>query len=162
MKKTPIYLIFFLLFSACVSVQMPTSKGMKSKSIIFTAPNKPFQSSENKIMDAVWINDKNGNTISYQSECESKNEPTMEQLENDTVLSLQEISDKKSEMITYNQRNALASHISGTLDGVKVKIRQVSFLKNNCSYVINYFGVDSKFALDEKQFDIFLKDFKVQ
>lgn len=113
-------------------------------------------------MDAVWINETNGNTISYMSECYAKIEPTLEQLESDTILSLSSVRSKTSEIKTYNQRQALYSDIVGTLDGVEMKIRQISLLKNNCSFTINYTGLNSKFHENENVFDNFIKDFKIQ
>jgi hypothetical protein len=162
MKNSILAITFILLSTACVSVQIPTSSGKKSKQVTLSAPVKPFIETENKTMDAVWINESNGNTISYISECNAKIEPTLEQLESDTILSLSTVTSKTSEKKSYNFRQALYSDIVGTLDGVEMKIRQISLLKNNCSFTISYTGLESKFDENLTVFETFLKDFKIQ
>ena len=158
--KSAIVALFYLACSSCVSVSLPSSSGWKSKEVIFDAPAKPFGPMQNKNADKAWISEKNGNTISYISDCGSPLDPPLQSIESDTLNFLENLKIISSENKTFNGRESLETTGQGNIDGVPVKMRVVTFKKNNCSYSLLYGGVKEKFAVELPAFDQFIRSFK--
>ena len=152
--------LFYLYLSSCVSVNLPSSSGTKSVAIELKAPAKPFIPIDNKGADKAWISQKNGNTISYLSDCGSPLDPPLQQIESDTLNFLENLKILSSETKTFNGRESLETTAQGNVDGVAVKMRVLTFKKNNCSYSLVYGGVKDKFSIELGDFDHFLQGFK--
>ncbi len=153
--------LFYFLLGGCVSVNLPSSNGTKSSNVDFQPPAKPFVSMDNKSADKAWISQKNGNTISYLSDCGSPTDPALQQIESDTLNFLENLKILSSETKTFSGRESLETVAQGSVDGVAVKMRVLTFKKNNCSYSLVYGGVKDKFSIDLIYFDRFLQGFKV-
>lgn len=158
--KKIIFLFSFLPLHSCVSVNIPTSSGVKAANINFKVPEKPFVPMDSKSADKAWINEKTGNTISYQSECGAPVDPPLQQIETDTLNFLENLKINSSSSKTFNGRESLETLAQGHVDGILVKLRVITFKKNNCSYSLVYGGVSEKFNSDLNSFDQFLKGFK--
>ncbi len=158
--KALFLLLLYFLLNGCVSVNLPSSSGWKAPTVEFKAPPKPFVPMENKNADKAWISEKNGNTISYLSECGSPVDPPLQQIEADTLNFLENLKIISSDSKTFNGRESLETLAQGNVDGVPVKMRVLTFKKNNCSYSLVYGGVKDKFNSEVSYFEQFLKGFK--
>ncbi len=95
---------FFILFSAvsltaCVSVNLADSnESQKSKMVEFKAPAKPFADFKTDFVDQAWKNSKNGNSISFLSECNSAADPSLDTIHRGLISSIDkaESVDKKN------------------------------------------------------------------
>lgn len=124
-------------------------------------PEAPFKDFAAAQADRAWISEKTGNTISYISECGNQNDPSIEQIETDSLNSLSQLVPFKIETLQYNERTARFSIHKGVLDGVQVQIAMMIFKKNGCDYSISYGGLESKFKIEEHLFNNFIQNFKV-
>lgn len=147
------------LLAGCVSVSVPSGGGKKADGVRFEAPAAPFRELETGA-DRAWVNESTGNTISFISECGSKADPSLEQLQNEAVNSLEqaEVSDEKT--TPFNGRQARFARVKGSLDGVAVTMRLVTLKKNSCNYTLTATGVPADFGKDEAIFDQFLQEFR--
>lgn len=155
-----ILLIFLSSLMACVSVNLPTASGQKASDVVLAIPPKPFAEIKSKNADRAWLSEKFGNTISYISDCNNPVDPPVQQIESETLAVLNDLKIHSSKVVSYNLREASDTLAQGEVDGVKVKMRLVTFKKNNCSYSLVYGGVVEKFDEEVKFFESFLKNFK--
>lgn len=160
MRNRFVVCILSLILTNCVSVQLSSGKITPAKGVNFNEPLAPFKEMKTINADKAWINEKSGNTISFLSECGNSNEPTLQQLENESLSSLSKLERLHEEEITYNGRSAILSKNKGELDGVPIQISLLVFKKNGCSYTISFGGVASKASQDEKNFQYFKENFK--
>ncbi len=152
--------LFTLLLASCVSVNLPSTSGHKAEKVSYLEPSDPFSEITAKDSDQAWISAENGNTISYISDCNNPVDPPLSQLENEILGVLNNQKTISSNQINFNSREALQTVAQGIVDGVLVKMKLVTFKKNNCSYSLVYGGVESKFDLEVQHFEKFLKEFK--
>lgn len=153
-------LILSLSFTACVSVSLPKASGKKATNLEFSAPAAPFQAIKTESADAAWLSAKTGNTISYLSDCESPIDPSVKQIESESLSALTNLKIESSDEIPYNGRQAAVSVASGAVDGVPVKMKLLVFKKNNCNYTLTYAGVEKNFSAEVKEFNRFIQSFK--
>ena len=160
--------LFFLyslsvLFTACVSVNLSTSGQIeKSKTVGFSEPAAPFQKFKIESVDRAWKNFKNGNSISFLSECQTVADPSLETLYRGIISSIDRSESVEKKLITYNEREALRTRAIGYVDGVKSQFELVIFKKNNCTYILSYVGTEKHFSQDSQQFEKFLSGFKAK
>lgn len=152
--------IMFLLLGSCVSVQLPGGKVTSAKDVSFSAPSSPFNEIKSDSSDKAWISGKTGNTISYLSECGGKNEPTLQQLESDSLSALNSLKVLKSEDTSFNGRAARQTLAQGFVDGVSVQLSLLVFKKNGCNYTLTYGGVEKNFQNELNTFENFKQNFK--
>ena len=158
--RASIATVLFFSLSSCVSFNLPSSSGWKAPTVDFQVPAKPFIPIDNKNADKAWISEKNGNTISYISECGSPLDPPLQQIESETFNFLENLKILSTDSKNFNGRECLETLAQGTVDGVTVQMRVVTFKKNNCSYSLVYGGVKEKFSTELNYFDQFLRGFK--
>jgi hypothetical protein len=155
-----IFIFLSLTLGACVSVNIPTSSGTPAKDIKYDEPSSPFSSIKVKSGDKAWISSKTGNTISFLSDCNASNDPSLQQLENDTLVVLDKLKILSTKQLDFNGREASATLAQGEVDGVPVKTQLLVFKKNNCNFTLSYGGVLSKFDSEKNYFDKFTESFK--
>ncbi|WP_295901902.1 hypothetical protein [uncultured Bdellovibrio sp.] len=143
-----------------MSVQLPGGKVTSAKDVGFSAPGSPFKDMSGGNSDKAWISERTGNTISYLSECGSSSEPTLQQLETDSLGALSDLHILKSDEVSFNGRAARESISQGKIDGVPVQVALVVFKKNGCSYTLSYGGVEKQFSSEQKYFENFKQNFK--
>ncbi|WP_374075585.1 hypothetical protein [Bdellovibrio bacteriovorus] len=143
-----------------MSVQLPGGKVTSAKDVGFTEPRSPFKEMSGGNSDKAWISEKTGNTISYLSECGGSNEPSLQQLENDSLSAISDLKVQQSDEVTFNGRAARQSVSLGKIDGVSVQIALMVFKKNGCNYTLSYGGVEKQFSSEQKYFEDFKQNFK--
>jgi hypothetical protein len=151
---------FAAVFSGCISVNLPSASGQKATSVTLQPPANPYSEIKGKNTDQTWLSSKTGNTISYISDCNNPSDPSLQQIESETLNVLGNLKIISSETPIYNGRIALQTVAQGEVDGVPVKMRMMTVKKNGCNYSLIYAGVSEKFAAEIQQFDGFLKGFK--
>lgn len=158
-SAVPILVLFLALANliACVSVDLKPKAASKSKIYQFQEPSKQFKKTDSDQADVVWQNPKNGNTIAVLSECSETRDPSLSQLENETVNALTAPQILQTENIHFADRGGLRSLVEGQVDGVSVKMEILTLKKNSCSYTLSYIGRSQTFEQDQKTFDLFLK-----
>lgn len=161
MKRLHLVCLLALFATACVSVELPSTKSRKSTDMVFNTPAAPFEELKSESADKVWLSTKTGNTISFLSECENMADPSLKQLENDSLSALGNPQIESTSPMSYNGREAVQTTATGSVDGVAIKLKLLVFKKNNCSYTLSYAGVAKNFSSELKRFDDFVKDFKV-
>lgn len=152
--------ILSIFLQSCVSVQLPGSKVASARNVDFQSPPHPFKEISAKSPDKSWISDQTGNTISYLSECNLNVELSLEQIEGESIATLNNLSLISYESADYNGRSSRFSTYRGTLDGVPVQISLVIFKKNGCNFILSYGGVKAKFNIEESYFKAFISSFK--
>ena len=160
LPQLPVY-TFAVLFCSCVSVGIDKPKVQHSSSVEFMAPSSPFEKFEAKNLDSAWKNSKNGNSISYLSDCNTENDPSHEAILDGIVASVPHKKVLSSEMIQFNNRKALQAKVSGSVDGVETLFEVLVLKKNNCIYVLTYVGLNDSFKRDLSTFEKFKEGFKV-
>lgn len=161
MKNHILKLILFListLFSSCISIGLNKSPE-PAKDIKFDNPKSPFESVKSKTGDKVWMSTNSGNSISYISDCSQQSDPSLNSLESDALSGVENLKILESIDFNYNQRFAKSTIAQGTLDGIAIKIKIISFKKNNCNYNLLYTGVADKFDKEITYFDKFKESF---
>jgi len=151
--------ILSLLLGSCVSVQLPGGKVTPAKGVEYTDPSSPFKDFKASNADKAWISEKTGNTISYLSECGGSNEPSLQQIESDSLSAITDVTVDSHELM-FNGRAARQSVSRGKIDGVPVKMELLVFKKNGCNYTLSYGGVEKQFETEQKYFEKFKENFK--
>lgn len=157
--------ITFIFLSAvsntnCVSVDIMPPQVETSKEVNYKLP-LGYVVFEQEPLDKAWKNIKNGNTISFLSECNGNSEPSPEAVRNSILTGLKEVQIKKEENFNFNKREAFRTWVRASLDGVPTEFQIVILKKNNCLYVITYVGMQKTYEEDLGVFNQFLKDFKI-
>lgn len=143
-----------------MSVQLPGGKVTSAKDVGFNAPRSPYKEMSGGNSDKAWISEKTGNTISYLSECGGSSEPSLQQLENDSLSAISDLKVQQSDEVTFNGRAARQSVSLGKIDGVPVQIALLVFKKNGCNYTLSYGGVEKQFSSEQQYFENFKQNFK--
>ena len=149
-----------VILFGCVSVNLDSGVTKKAEKIELTEPTLNFVKIKNKTVDQAWQNVKNGNTIAYLSECNSKSDPTLKTLQDENLSALTNIEIIDSKELTFNDREALLTTANGLVDGVGIRIRLLIFKKNGCNYTVSFVGRKKFFLADEMSFSKFIEGFK--
>jgi hypothetical protein len=131
-----------------------------AKDVQFQVPEKPFQEIKVLTADKAWLSAETGNTISFLSECNGNVDPTLEQLQNESLTVLDKLKILQAKNLEFNGREALRTEAQGEVDGVPVKMELLIFKKNNCNYTLSFGGVLKRFNTEKKYFDKFTESFK--
>lgn len=162
MKRIVFFAANLLVLCSCVSIDIGSSKPVPSKDITFATPAAVFKETDVPHVDKAWRNNKNGNSISFFSDCSDKSDPSLDSLQTGILQGVQDLRFEKHEEVDYNGRAALHSVVDGKVDGVATKLEFMVFKKNSCIFILNYVGVKARFAENEKDFAQFMKGFKVK
>jgi hypothetical protein len=156
-------LFTLILLCDCRSLLIPAAAPIrKAEHVAFTAPKAPYQVISSANADVAWLSSKTGNTISFLSECESPADPSMKQIQNESLSVLNNLKVESDDEVPYNGRQALVSVATGHVDGVPIKMKLVIFKKNNCNYTLSYAGVEKNFSPELPEFNRFMQNFKAQ
>ncbi len=158
--KTLIALV--LLLAGCVSLSLPKTTDTKSTDAAFTPPQNPFIEISQDHLDRAWRNPKNGNTISYYSECPEDGGPSLENIQRGLVQSVNGGRILARDRIKISGEDALKAVVQGTFEGVASRIEMVLFKKENCNYILTYIGVVDHFKTNHPAFEAFVKSFEVR
>lgn len=161
MKRHHLIILSALFLGACVSVNLPTSSSVKAKGVTYSEPTSPFKSTKPQEFDKVWLSEKTSNTISYLSECENPMDPSLKQIEGESLSALGKLKVENSVSANFNNRESLITTATGEVDGIPAKLKLVIFKRNNCIYTLTYAGVEKNFDSEIRIFDQFIESFKV-
>lgn len=153
-------IILALLLNSCVSVELKGTKTTSAKDVQFREPASPFREIKAPNSDRAWLSERTGNTISFASECGNAVDPSLSEIESESLSVLSNLKVTKAEEGQFNGRGAQMSSAIGEVDGVPVQISLLVFKKNGCNYVLSYSGVQKQFSLEEKYFQDFVNSFK--
>jgi hypothetical protein len=153
--------IVFSLVMGCVSVKIGGSVPQKSQDMKYRSPTGKFEEVKSNEVDHSWRNTQNGNTISILSECGDPTDPSLEQIQTGIISEIEHSQVLELHHIDYNARDGVHSLLEGRVDGVPTRFELVIFKKNNCTYVLSYAAVAKSFGDNQRDFESFVKGFKV-
>jgi hypothetical protein len=146
--------------SGCVSVKLAQQEAKRATGVKFSAPAKPFSPDGTKEVDAAWQNPKNGNLISYLTDCQDDNDPTLDTILQGALGGITELKFDKKESPAIQGREARRVVVSGKVDGVPTGIDMIAFKRDSCIYILSYVGVQKTFNEDHAAFDRFVEGFR--
>jgi hypothetical protein len=145
--------------TGCVSVSLGPPHPTHSSGVRFTAPPKPFEKSSAENVDEIWRDPKNGNAISYLSECNDPADPTLHAIEQGVLSGLYPYTYISQEDTTYEGRAARRALVKGVVDGVPSLVDLLIFKRNNCLYILSYVGLEQHHHQQQKAFEDFIAGF---
>jgi len=149
-----------LTLGACVSVKIPTGAGNPAKDVKYADPTSPFKEIKVTSGDKAWLSSKTGNTISYISDCNGSADPSLQQIEGESLAVLDKLKIVQTQNLEFNGREAVRTLAQGEVDGVSVKTELVVFKKNGCNFTLSFGGVAKTFDSEKTYFEKFLESFK--
>lgn len=149
-----------VLSNGCVTVKIGGSESKRAEDVKYSAPPDPFQAEERTDVDAAWKNKKNGNVISFLSDCKDPSDPPLDQIVSGVMSGLSEIKYESEDSPLVQEREGRRVLASGKVDGVPTQIDLLVFKRNHCIYVLSYVGVKKAFAADREHFNRFVQGFK--
>ncbi|MGZ3722866.1 MAG: hypothetical protein ACXVA9_08060 [Bdellovibrionales bacterium] len=153
-------LLISLAIADCVSVKLAAPEAKRATGVSYVSPPKPFVKDASKEVDAAWQNPKNGNLISYLTDCQDDNDTSLESIIQGALGGLVEMKFDKKENTTIQNREARRVVVSGKVDGVPSQIDLLTFKRDSCIYILSYVGVQKTFHEDHAAFDKFVEGFR--
>ncbi len=160
MRNHLVIFILSLFLNACVSVELPGSKVSSAKDVQLQEPAAPFKPIKSANADRAWQSEKSGNTISYLSECGNATDPSLLQLETDSLAAVSKMDIISTKVFDFNSRAGRSTTVSGEVDGVPIKLELLVFKKNGCNFTLSFGGVLKNFDSEQKYFEDFKNHFK--
>ena len=153
--------LFILTMSVngCVSVNLGKDKIKRSQGVSYLAPKPPFVEFKANHVDMAWKNVRNGNSISYLTECDSSTDPSLNHITQSILNSFEKPKLMSRNRVRYNGRSALRTKVVGEVDGVPSMFDVVVLKKNNCIYIFTYVALTETFNGDIESFNSFLNGF---
>jgi hypothetical protein len=156
-----IILIFMTQLISCVNVNLAKKDGaLRAEGVQIKAPSSPFQMQKREDVDGFWKNSKNGNVISYLSDCKDPSDPPLENIIQGVLLGLTELKYETDEAQVIQGREGRRVLAYGKVDGVPSAIDLLVFKRNQCIYILSYVGVRKSFADNRPDFGRFIEGFK--
>lgn len=156
-----IFLSSIFLLGGCVTVKLDTAgKGKRAEGVAYKDPAKPFVEEKRNDVDAAWKNPKNGNVISYLSDCKDPSDPPLDQIVQGILSGLSDLKVESTESPMIQGREARHILATGKVDGVASGIELVVFKRNMCIYMISYVGVKKALGENRAEFKSFLEGFQ--
>ncbi|HMN67397.1 MAG TPA: hypothetical protein PKC28_02565 [Bdellovibrionales bacterium] len=156
-------LVLPLLFATvgCVSVNVGTNHSVKrAKDVAYRAPSAPFAEESRPEVDAVWKNPRNGNVISFVSDCQDPSDPPLDSIVQGVLVGLAELNYDSKQTVTVQGREGRRVKASGKVDGVPTSVDMLAFKRNHCIYILNYLGVKESVKDDQDAFNRFIEGFR--
>lgn len=152
--------IFAAVLCGCVTVKLAGETGKKASNVELREPKKPFEKDSRPEVDAAWKNGRNGNVISYISDCNDPSDPPLNQILAGVLGGLTDLKTLKEETPIILGREGQRVHASGKVDGVPTEIDLLAFKRNHCIYILSYVGVKKSFPDDRTAFNQFIEGFQ--
>ncbi len=151
---------FLLGTLSCVSVNLGDHTAKRAKGVSVSPPGQPFSAQAREDVDAAWKNNKNGNLISYLSDCQDETDPSLDNIVEGALAGLSGLHLESTQNPTILGREGRRVAATGKVDGVPTQIDLLAFKRNRCIYLLSYVGVERSFALDHAHFDTFIQGFR--
>lgn len=160
-KTLTVASFFMLFFAGCISVNIAPESLSPAENPKYTKPSAPFVEVESSSADKTWRNPKNGNSITYVSECGEVKSLNLKQVAK-TLLKAQGIKIKSQNTILLNEIEAIESiGFRQTKDQV-IQVELVTIRLKNCMFNLAYLGSEKALKEDESEFQKFKEKFKGQ
>lgn len=161
-KMSKLILLFTAaFFTGCVTVNLGDgSKGQKAKGVEYMEPAAPFVKEARDTVDAAWKNAKNGNVISYLSDCKDPSDPPLDHIVQGVLAGLNDVKVESTESPMIQGREARHVVAFGKVDGVPTGTELVVFKRNFCIYILSYVGVQKFFPENRAAFTQFTSGFR--
>lgn len=160
MKKQLVIVLFIticpILFISCVSSLLKEKAPTFSNEVSYASPSSPFYFL-NKSVFPSWKNKITENVLTILSDCQSGKSDSLSDLQRLIEDSVEDPTSLKESYISFQNRPALQKIIHAHLDNSLLEIRSLAFRRLNCGYVASLSGKPEQVALDQKNFDLFLK-----
>lgn len=151
----------FLIGAGCVTVKLGSGEdGKRAVGLSVREPSAPFAKDAQPDVDAAWKNPRNGNMISYLSDCSDPSDPPLDHIVQSTLSGLSQLQYEGNSSPTFQGREARRVLASGKVDGVPTEIELLVFKRNMCTYILSYVGVHNSFAENRADFQKFIDGFK--
>ena len=159
MRAAQLFLMTIIL-GGCVSVHIAPPKAERSTGVKFEAPASPFTKAAADNVDGIWRNTKNGNAISYLSDCSDTSDPPLTSIEQGVLTGLNPYTYVAQKETKFEGRAARRSTVKGQVDGIPSIVDLLIFKRNNCIYILSYAGLEQHHETNKKSFDEFISRFK--
>ena len=146
---------------SCVSVSLPTTSNEKASGVQHAKLSSDFQQFFPEHVDAAWKNQKNGNSISYYSECNSKEPASFKNIQKGLVRSVQSAQVERELNIRIAGETGLRSIVSGRVDSKISLVDLIIFSKEKCIFILTYVARKESFLQNQKDFEQFYQSFEV-
>lgn len=153
-------LLFLVSGTGCVTVKLANDAGKKATGVSLQEPKKHFARDSRADVDAAWKNSKNGNVISYISDCGDPSDPSLDQIISGVVSGLGEMKTVEDTTPIIQDREARRVLVTGKVDGVPTEIDLLTYKRNHCIYILTLVGVKKTFADDRPTFNKFIDGFR--
>ena len=121
--------------------------------------------SQSASSDLAWQSAKTASIISLNSACRTKvgqSDRDLRSWTDELLLSFSRISARAEKPVTVDGRPALATVVSGTMDGQLMKLSTVVLKDDSCLYDLMYVAKEEHFADEEADFSTFVASLHVE
>lgn len=159
-------LIFFIVMLAlpvsCVNVRLSTAddQAKRASGVKYLEPGSPFTAQDRPEVDAAWKNSRNGNAISFLSDCKDPTDPPLDNILQGVLVGLTDLHIENRETVTVQGREGRRVVAFGKVDGVPSGIDLLAFKRNQCIYILSYVGVKAAFNENRAEFTRFIEGFR--
>jgi hypothetical protein len=157
--KAQLFFIMMFTLTGCISVSLAPPKPTTSKGVKFDPPPAPFQKASAENVDAIFRNTKNGNAISFVSDCSDTTDPALTSIEQGVLMGLTPYTYESQTDTKFDGRSARRVKVKGTVDGVASTVDLLIFKRNSCIYILSYAGLEQHHAANQREFEAFLERF---
>lgn len=161
MKKAALIFSIVFLTAGCVTVKLGGAETQRANGVRIFEPERPFEKQSRDDVDAAFKNPRNGNVISYLSDCKDPSDPPLDNIVAGVLAGLTHLKTEHREETEMLGREARRVQASGKVDGVPSAIDLLVFKRNQCIYILSYVGVKSVFDQNRADFSKFIEGFKV-
>lgn len=157
--KAALCCILILMLGGCVSIDLGPKHPEHAAGVKFTPPPPPFIKAEGTNVDSIWRNPKNGNAISFLSDCGDTSDPSLKSIEQGVLSGLYPYTYTTQRDIYYEGRAGRRIQVQGTVDGVPSLVDLLIFKRNNCIYILTYVGLEQHHPSDQIRYEEFIERF---
>ncbi len=129
------WILSLLLLTSCslsFGPEQPASAKNKMYKVRFN--ESEWIQKKDERSDYVWENNSDGRILLSNSFCEEFQDQPLDKLATKTFNTIDELSIKKQDYTTFNNREAYRIEGKGSVDGVPVGLRLLNTRRNNCYF----------------------------
>lgn len=161
MTKATLIFTTLLMGTGCVTVKLGGQESQRADGVAFREPSPPFTRDHRDEVDAAFKNHRNGNVISYLSDCKDPTDPPLDSIVAGVLAGLTDPKIESKETVQMLGREGRRVVAFGKVDGVASAIDLLVFKRNQCIYILSYVGVKTAFPDNRADFNRFVEGFKV-
>lgn len=161
MTKATLIFTTLLMGTGCVTVKLGDVESQRANGVEFREPSSPFKRDKRDEVDAAFKNTRNGNVISYLSDCKDPSDPPLDNIIAGVLTGLTDLKIEQKETVQMLGREGRRVVAAGKVDGVPSAIDLLVFKRNQCIYILSYVGVKDAFPQNRVDFNRFIEGFRV-